>query len=226
MRKKCGWFETDEHMPPIPPGGTMWQIWGLIEHDGEEDTVGHVKVVGGKGWNGPRRVSGEKGETGLQGPAGLRGVSGLPGVTQHTLYCLGTYGKEKSEYYFDHYDAYSDTNENKMGDGYFGSKDYQNKFVENLTPLGWYEYKDMPYSDIIRVANDAEFNAAVSPEAQNDGRVVCYTHVETTQKSGSTFSQKKYQYFLVNRGGGYTRLTDLLDEKDNEEFAIYMVYPR
>ena len=212
--EQYGWFDTDDQMPAIPKGGAMWQIWALIDPD--TDTV---LEVNGKGWNGPRRISGEKGEQGLQGPAGLRGVSGLPGVAQHTMYCLGTYGRNTSEYYFDHYTS---GGTNLMGDGYFGSKEYQDKFPDVLTTMGWYAYNEMPYSDIIQVVNDTEFEAAYK-NSKNQGRVIRYKKTVTNEKSGSSFKVDSYQYFLVGRGGGYyDQLTEVLSEKENEDFEIYI----
>ena len=212
--EQYGWFDTDDKMPAIPAGGAMWQIWGLI--DPETDTV---LEVNGKGWNGPRRISGEKGEQGLQGPAGLRGVSGLPGAAQHTMYCLGTYGKDKSEYYFD---TYTNPDTDKMGDGYFGDKDFQGKTIEDLEKKGWYTTKNMPYSDVLKVVNDQEFeNAYKNPE--NQGRVIRYIRNTADSTNGSTFVNTTHQYFLVGRGGGYyIQLTGLLSEKESEEFDIYV----
>jgi hypothetical protein len=212
--EQYGWFDTDDKMPAIPIGGAMWQIWALIDPD--TDTV---LEVNGKGWNGPRRVSGEKGEQGLQGPAGLRGVSGLPGAAQHTMYCLGTYGKDKSEYYFDHY---TNPDTDKMGDGYFGDKDFQGKIIEDLEKKGWYTNKNMPYSDVIKVVNDTEFeNIYKNPE--NQGRVIKYIRSTADSTNGSTFVNTTHQYFLVGRGGGYhIQLTGLLSEKESEEFDIYV----
>ena len=212
--EQYGWFDTDDKMPAIPKGGAMWQIWALIDPD--TDTV---MEVNGKGWNGPRRISGEKGEQGLQGPAGLRGVSGLPGVAQHTMYCLGTYGKNASEYYFDHY---STGGNYLMGDGYFGSNEYQNKFPDQLAAMGWYAHNEIPYSDIIQVVNDNEFEAAFN-NPKNQGRVIRYKKTVINEKSGSSFKVDTYQYFLVGRDGGYyDQLTEGLNEKENEEFEIYV----
>lgn len=212
--EKYGWFDTDDKMPAIPKGGAMWQIWALIDPE-----TNAVLEVNGKGWNGPRRISGEKGDQGLQGPAGLRGVSGLPGAAQHTMYCLGTYGRNTSEYYFDHYTAGGNY---LMGDGYFGSNEYQDKFPDQLATMGWYAHNEMPYSDIIQVVDDDEFEAAFN-NPKNQGRVIRYKKTVTNEKSGSSFKVDTYQYFLVGRGGGYyDQLTEVLNEKENEEFEIYV----
>ena len=212
--EQYGWFDTDDKMPAIPAGGAMWQIWGLI--DPETDTV---LEVNGKGWNGPRRISGEKGEQGLQGPAGLRGVSGLPGAAQHTMYCLGTYGKDKSEYYFD---IYKNPETDKVGDGYFGDKDFQGKTIEDLEKKGWYTTQKMPYSDVIKVVNEKEFETTYK-NPDNQGRVIRYIRSTADSTNGSTFVNTTHQYYLVGRGGGYyIQLTGLLSEKESEDFDIYV----
>lgn len=208
---KMGWFATDEKLPEVPSGGAMWQIWALI--DGATDTV---IVQNGRGWNGPVRVSGEKGEQGIQGPAGMRGVTGIPGATSIQMYCLGTYGKdEKSE-------SYWETGGIDGGDGYFGSDMWtKNALIDDMD--GWFIAKDMPYSNIIKVYNDEELNV-VSRLEGNAGRVV--NLIETSDVnvgatgSESTFTHTTNTYYLISKDGGLQELTHALDS--SEEFNVYV----
>lgn len=211
---KMGWFATDEKLPEVPPGGTMWQIWALI--DGATDTV---IVQDGRGWNGPVRVSGEKGEQGIQGPAGMRGVTGIPGAKSIQMYCLGTYGKnEKSE-------SYWDTGGIDGGDGYFGGKNWEtNAKIEDMEKDGWFIAKNMPYSTILKVYDLDQLNT-VSRLEENIGRVV--NLIETSDVnagatgSESTFSHTTHTYYLIsNDGGNLRQLTPALDQ--SEEFNVYV----
>lgn len=203
---KMGWFATDEKLPEVPSGGTMWQIWALI--DGATDKV---IVQDGKGWHGPVRVSGEKGEQGIQGPAGMRGVTGIPGAKSIQMYCLGTYGKnEKSESFW------------KSGDGYFGSDNYEsNALIDNMD--GWFIAKDMPYSNIIKVYSLEELTAAAA-SSSNVGRVVNHIKSEEVNVgptgSTSTFTHTTHQYHLIGKNGTYETLTQELDP--SEEFNVYV----
>jgi hypothetical protein len=203
---KMGWFATDEKLPEVPPGGTMWQIWALI--DGATDTVIEQD---GRGWNGPVRVSGEKGEQGIQGPAGMRGVTGIPGATSIQMYCLGTYGKEeKSESFWE------------SGDGYFGSDNYKsNALIDDMD--GWFIAKDMPYSNIIKVYSPEELVAAAAL-SNNVGRVVNHIKSEEVNVgptgSTSTFTHTTHQYHLIGKNGTYETLTQELDP--SEEFNVYV----
>lgn len=209
---KMGWFATDENLPEVPPGGTMWQIWALI--DGATDTV---IVQDGRGWNGPVRVSGEKGEQGIQGPAGMRGVTGIPGATSIQMYCLGTYGKdEKSE-------SYWETGGIDGGDGYFGGVNWKNKaLIDDMD--GWFIAKDMPYSNILKVYDLDQLNT-VSRLEENNGRVV--NLIETSDVnagatgSESTFTHTTHTYYLISKDGDHLRqLTPALDP--SEEFNVYV----
>lgn len=209
---KMGWFATDEKLPEVPPGGTMWQIWALI--DGATDTV---IVQDGRGWNGPVRVSGEKGEQGIQGPAGMRGVTGIPGATSIQMYCLGTYGKdEKSE-------SYWETGGIDGGDGYFGGDNWKNNaLIDDMD--GWFIAKDMPYSNILKVYDLDQLNT-VSRLEENIGRVVNLIEASDVNVgatgSESTFTHTTNTYYLISKDGDHLRqLTPALDP--SEEFNVYV----
>ena len=209
---KMGWFATDEKLPEVPPGGTMWQIWALI--DGATDTV---IVQDGRGWNGPVRVSGEKGEQGIQGPAGMRGVTGIPGATSIQMYCLGTYGKdEKSE-------SYWETGGIDGGDGYFGGDNWKNNaLIDDMD--GWFIAKDMPYSNILKVYDLDQLNT-VSRLEENIGRVVNLIEASDVNVgatgSESTFTHTTHTYYLISKDGDHLRqLTPALDP--SEEFNVYV----
>lgn len=198
---KMGWFATDEKLPEVPLGGTMWQIWALI--DGATDTV---IVQDGKGWNGPVRVSGEKGEQGIQGPAGMRGVTGIPGATSIQMYCLGTYGKdEKSE-------SYWETGGIDGGDGYFGSDMWtKNALIDDMD--GWFIAKDIPYSNILKVDDDNKLDNIISRLEENIGRVVNLIETSGTRTTNT--------YYLISKDGDHLRqLTHALDS--SEEFNVYV----
>ena len=200
---KMGWFATDEELPEVPSGGAVWQIWALI--DGATDTVIEQN---GKGWNGPVRVSGERGEQGIQGiqgPAGVRGASGIPGATPIQMYCLGTYGKdEKSE-------SYWETGGIDGGDGYFGSVNWKNKaLIDDMD--GWFIAKDMPYSNILKAYDEEELNA-VSQLEENIGRVI---NLIETSDTGTTNT-----YYLISKDDDHlSQLTHALDS--SEEFNVYV----
>lgn len=83
-RNISGW---SVNMSELTSGQARWMISGVI-NPGEQ--------LSEDGWQGPVRVSGEKGPQGDTGPAGERGptgsqgVSGIPGVSIEVRYCLGT----------------------------------------------------------------------------------------------------------------------------------------
>lgn len=169
-----GWFSSDNELPDIPENGAMWQIWAII--DGANNTV-----LGNNGtyWNGPIKISGEKGpagERGETGPAGMRGVSGIPGSSFNQMYCLGTY------------------------DVYFGSDDWKN--TENdygslpSDIAEWYTSENMPYSDFIDVTTESDLENETSNK-DNCGRVIRYIENEKTEVSGSTFYTTTHTYYLV-----------------------------
>lgn len=133
----CGWFTTSEKLPELPSGGAMWQIWALMNSKTDNIVPGHI-------WNGPVRVSGEKGDTGEQGPAGDRGI---PGVTQNQMYCLGT----ENEYF-----------------GVFNSNN-NTELPENMKD--WYLSDNLPDSTIIEVKTVSEIIAYANNESYN-GRVI------------------------------------------------------
>lgn len=208
---RIGWFVTDEELPDIPEGGAMWQIWATI--NGDDDSV---MEVGGKYWNGPKRISGERGEQGTPGPAGMRGATGLPGATSIQMYCLGTYGKNENS------ECYWQTGGINGGDGYFGSPNWKDGVLQNEMD-GWFTAKDMPYSDILtaRNLNDLEH---LSNQSVNKGRVVKL--IETSQTnvgptgSESTFNQTTYTFWLINSDTSYTQLTQPLNT--DEDFNVYV----
>ena len=187
--KQWGWYSTDLELPDIPKGGTMWQIWALID-----GTTNEVIINNGKGWNGPRRVSGEKGEQGLQGPAGLRGVTGIPGATSNQMYCLGTL------------------------DEYFGSDKWKDGVLpEEMTD--WYPSHKMPYSDIIDVTNETEL-LHIASQSKNDGRVARWIRVTKSTVNKSTFYTTTHQYYLMQGNTTYKKLTEELPE--DEEYNVYV----
>lgn len=209
---KMGWFATDEKLPEVPSGGTMWQIWALI--DGATDKV---IVQDGKGWHGPVRVSGEKGEQGIQGPAGMRGVTGIPGAKSIQMYCLGTYGKNENS------ECYWNDDGSINGDGYFGGKNWENNaLVDDMD--GWFIAKNMPYSTILKVYDSDQLNT-VSRLEENIGRVVNLIKTSDVNAgatgSESTFSHTTHTYYLISKDGDHLRqLTPELDQ--SEEFNVYV----
>lgn len=207
--KQVGWFATDEDLPEIPVGGAMWQIWALID-----DTNNKVVISNNKAWNGPRRVSGEKGDQGVQGPAGMRGVTGIPGAKSIQMYCLGTYGKNNaSEHYFD---TYSDVSLTKMGDGYFGSKNFN---TGDMTD--WYSGQEMPYSDIIDVTT-LELAKENAKKNENRGRVIRLINVSNVTSGTSSFENITHTYFLVTNDNNLKQLTKDLNASESEEFNVYV----
>lgn len=196
---RMGWFATDEDLPDIPAGGAMWQIWATI--NGADDSV---MEVGGKYWNGPKRISGEQGEQGIQGPAGMRGASGIPGRTFIQMYCLGTYGKNKNS------ECYWETGGIDGGDGYFGSTNWKNNVLQNQMD-GWFIGKEMPYSDPLTAYNENEL-MDLAKQPANKGRVVKLTE--------TIFTQTTYTYWLINSDSTYTQLTQTLTS--DEDFDVYV----
>lgn len=203
-----GWFTTDTNLPKVTSTGAMWQIWATI--DGEKDTV--VKV-GDKYWNGPRRVSGERGaqgDQGIPGPAGKKGVTGIPGASLVTMYCLGTY------------------------DAPFGSDIHKNENVlpEKLT--NWYEGTKIPQVEFIKVEvkdeGDGKFEDNIKTAIKtnftdtNIGRVI---KLIKTDKDGV----ETHRYYLITynkeaKEGEKYNTTDLLKKdltpEESEEYKIYI----
>jgi hypothetical protein len=209
-REPPGWYATDIELPDIPTGGAMWQIWALI--DGATNTV---KENAGRYWNGPKRVSGEKGEQGIPGPAGMRGATGIPGATSIQMYCLGTYGKnENSECYWP---AGMDG-----GDGYFGSPNWKDGVLQNEMD-GWFTAKEMPYSDPLTAYDEAGL-IHLAKQPANKGRVVKLTETKETNVgpsgSESSFTQTTYTYWLINSDTSHTQLTHPLNT--DEDFNVYV----
>ena len=196
---RMGWFATDEELPDIPAGGAMWQIWATI--NGTDDSV---MEVGGKYWNGPKRISGEKGEQGIPGPAGMRGATGMPGATSIQMYCLGTYGKNENS------ECYWETGGIDGGDGYFGSTNWKNNVLQNQMD-GWFIGKEMPYSDPLTAYDENEL-MDLAKQPTNKGRVVKLTE--------TIFTQTTYTYWLINSDSTYTQLTQALTS--DEDFDVYV----
>ena len=211
--KQWGWYATDTELPDVPKGGTMWQIWALID-----GATNEVLLNNGKGWNGPRRVSGEKGEQGIQGPAGLRGVTGIPGATSNQMYCLGTFGKNENS------ESYWETGGIDGGDGYFGGIEWQDGVIPSEM-TGWFTSKYIPYPDIIDVTTISELQH-VAAQTINEGRVVrlitATRDVITNSTTGknSAFVTVTHTYYLVESSGTYKQLTHALPE--DEEFNVYV----
>lgn len=203
-----GWFTTDTGLPTLTPESVMWQIWATI--DGEKDTV--VKV-GDKYWNGPRRVSGERGaqgDQGIPGPAGKKGVTGIPGASLVTMYCLGTYDEP------------------------FGSDihEKENVLPEKLT--NWYEGTKIPQVEFIKVEvkdeGDGKFEDNIKNAIEtnftdtNIGRVI---KLIKTDKDGV----ETHRYYLITynkeaKEGEKYDTTDLLEKdltpEESEEYKIYI----
>lgn len=185
-----GWYTTSQQIV-IPKGGAMYQIWATI--DGATDKV---ELVNGIGWNGPIRVSGEKGEQGLQGPTGLRGITGIPGAKMESMYCLGT-------------------DEN---DGYFGGDTWKEiSSIEEMIEDGWLSGNNMPFSDCIDIYDQKELITVAAAEG-NEGRVIRLTKINTDNINGSTFTTKKLDYYLVKKG------TPVLLKENVGEDEDYFIY--
>lgn len=165
------------------------------------------------GWCEPYLVTGLKGEPGKQGeqgPAGKPGVAGIPGASSIQMYCLGTYGKNSdNNHYFDTYKNGVD----KMGDGYFGSKNWQNDaFVEEMD--GWFITQKIPFSDTIDVVTASDISNVASDE-KNDGRVIKYTKVIT---QGNSVTKEIIYYLIQNKTT--IQITSKLSESD--DFNVYV----
>lgn len=144
--KKNGWFLTSEELPEIPEGGAMWQIWASIDCKTNN-------LVDNSKWNGPVKISGEKGERGDIGPAGARGI---PGVSQNQMYCLGT-----AENYFAYFSiGYNDTALPK--------KQYE---IYN-----WLYSENIPDLTIFEINDESSFKNFIIDE-KNNGRVVKYNNI-------------------------------------------------
>lgn len=206
---KTGWFATDEELPDIPPGGTMWQIWAFI--DGSDESV---IITNGKAWNGPRRVSGEKGEQGIQGPAGMRGVTGIPGAKALHMYCLGTYGKNETS------ESYWETGGINGGDGYFGSKDWESGVIPDQMK-DWYLSTDMPYSDVIEVTTSNDVTLAAS-KVENRGRVIKLIDTSNVTSGTSTFENVTHTYYMVTYDNKLKQLTQALSLAESDDFNVYV----
>ena len=185
--EKTGWFSTDENLPDIPVGGAMWQIWGL--KDGKTDTL-----VPGNKWNGPTKISGEKGETGLQGPAGLRGITGIPGSKKENMYCLGTLNYPFAD----------------LGDADL-NMDIPPYYKSVMETMNWFNNKNMPSSDIIDVYN----NTNELPDYNHVKYGQVYRIVNTQgSKTYHTYylalSNNKHEQAYRNRTSGDTLLLSTL----------------
>ena len=186
-----GWYTTSQQIV-IPKGGAMYQIWATI--DGATDKV---ELVNGIGWNGPIRVSGEKGEQGVAGPTGLRGVTGIPGAKMNVMYCLGT-GDEN---------------------GYFGGDIWEKgASIEEMEENGWLQAHNLPFSDCVDISDAKDLNIVAAAQG-NEGRVIRLTTVTQETKNGSTFTTKKYDYYLVRKGTPKLLKENVLED---DEFYIYI----
>lgn len=114
-----GWFTTSDNLPELSENGAMWQIWALVDSENNN-------ILDGTKWNGPVRVSGEKGTQGEKGPAGERG---LPGISQNQMYCLGT-----EEHYFG---IFNDSNKNASPEDMFDNHRwlYSDNLPIDLIPI-------------------------------------------------------------------------------------------
>ncbi len=186
-----GWYTTSQQIV-IPKGGAMYQIWATI--DGATDKV---ELVNGIGWNGPIRVSGEKGEQGVAGPTGLRGVTGIPGAKMNVMYCLGT-GDEN---------------------GYFGGDIWEKgASIEEMEENGWLQAHNLPFSDCVDISDVKDLNSVAAAQG-NEGRVIRLITVTQETKNGSTFTTKKYDYYLVRKGTPKLLKENVLED---DEFYIYI----
>ena len=199
--EKTGWFSTDEYLPDIPANGAMWQIWGLI--DGKTG-----ELVAGNKWNGPIKISGEKGESGLQGPAGLRGVSGIPGAKIETMYCLGTMNHPFAD----------------LGNS-TSNMDIPPYYVSVMSDMHWFTNKEMPYTDVIEV--NAEDNLPQDVTSVKYGHVYCVIN-NVNNKTYHTYylalNNNNYETNYRNRVTNDTlRLTEKPSFKIDESEIKYIV---
>lgn len=152
------WKATGEdNFPTLGENQTMWQIFAVIDPNGNDGKGGVTDVLVEK-WEGPIQVSAENGKNGAdgeEGPAGKQGVSGIPGANFKVKYCLGTFSEKTGECYWKvtddkgnpEWDGWSDTPETvKYGSGYFG-KD-PSKFNNLNSTNYWFDFP--PNSEIIK----------------------------------------------------------------------------
>lgn len=179
-----GWFSTGANIPKIPTGGAMWSIFSWV--DGETDTLIETD---GKYWNGPTRISGERGEQGLPGPTGLRGTTGIPGASQNSLYCLGTESYLEDNYYFR--DSSDDRFETRlilsgMSSGYFGYDVYNDGVRTTETEIkDWYDGSDMPYS------TPSEIEVVIDSDKAKEWDLTEQNVSKASEKDGNDYYYKK-----------------------------------
>ena len=196
---QCGWYTTS-HELLVPSGGHMYEIWAKID-----SATNTVIPEGGVYWNGPIRISGERGEQGIPGPAGLKGVSGIPGVSINTMFVLGTSNK--------HF-AKKQITEGEDGN----TKDTASKEV--MEGLGWFDNKNIPYSDCI----DMYDNITEDKLKGNEGRVIrLYNTTKLNSFEGDVTTTTHYYYNTKLVSYKTEELTELGLEKFGDIPGLYQI---
>ena len=193
---ECGWYTTS-HELLVPSGGHMYEIWAKID-----SATNTVIPEGDVYWNGPIRISGERGEQGIPGPAGLKGVSGIPGVSINTMFVLGT------------------------SKGAFAKKLIRTDETDNaskteMAALGWFDNKNIPYSDCIDVDEFKKEDFGV--EIKN-GRVIrLYNTTKLNSFEGDVTTTTYYYYHTSLASYDTDELKKLGLEKFGDITGLYQI---
>ena len=197
------WATTESEIGKLEVGGAFWQIWAKIDGETEKVVVDKNTSIA---WNGPVRISGEKGDTGEQGPqgpAGLRGVTGLPGATLNPMYCLGT--EEKP----------------------FGNEKWKNRckkeelqISDKAKHLGPWTSSPLD-SGVIEISASAT-NFTEYATNDNVGRFLGQTIVTTTTVNGTTTTSATRKYLYVYAAGEPPILVKETNKPDTDKLIPYV----